>query len=81
MGGDEVFEHREAFLEVGKNRVLDDLSAFSTGFLRFCHKTTHTGKLTDLVLRTTCSGVKHHEYRVEALVGLCHLLHQYVGEP
>lgn len=28
VGGDEVFEHREAFLEVGENRVFDDLAAF-----------------------------------------------------
>ena len=43
---------------------------------RLSHKTTHTRKLLDLVLRTTGTRVEHHEYGVEALVGLCHLLHK-----
>ena len=62
VGGDEVFEHAQTLLEVGKNRVLDDLTAFCAGFLRLGHKTTHTGQLTDLVFRTTGAGVKHHEH-------------------
>ena len=62
VGGDEVFEHAQTLLEVGKNRVLDDLTAFGTGFLRLGHKATHTGQLTDLVFRTTGAGVKHHEH-------------------
>lgn len=40
---DEVLQHGQTFLEVGKNRVLDGLSTFSTRLLRFSHKTTHTG--------------------------------------
>ena len=53
VGRDEVLKHRQTLLEVRKNRVLDDLTTFGTALLRFRHKTTHTGELTDLVLRTT----------------------------
>jgi hypothetical protein len=53
VGRDEVFQHRKAFLEVRQNRVLDNLATFSTCLLGLGHKTTHAGKLTDLVLRTT----------------------------
>ena len=42
MGGDEVLQHRQTFLKVGKNRVLDDLTAFGTRLLRLRHQTTHT---------------------------------------
>ena len=49
VGRDEVLEHRQTLLEVRKNRVLDDLAAFGTGFLGLGHKATHTGQLTDLV--------------------------------
>ncbi len=42
VGGDKVFEHRQTLLEVCKNRVLDDLSAFGSCFLRLGHQTTHT---------------------------------------
>ena len=78
--GDKVFEHGKTFLEVCKNRVLDDLTAFCTCLLGFSHKTAHTGELTDLVLRTTGTGIEHHVDCVEALVSLRHLLHQHVGE-
>ena len=60
VGRNEVLEHRKTLLEVRKNRVLDDLATFRTGFLRLGHKTTHTGELTDLVFRTTGTGIKHH---------------------
>ncbi len=53
VGRDEVFEHRQTLLEVRKNRVLDYLTTFGTTLLRLGHKTTHTGELTNLVLRTT----------------------------
>ena len=78
--GDEVLEHAEAFFEVGENRVFDNLTAFRTGLLRFGHKATHAGELANLVFRTTGAGVEHHEHRVEALVGLGHLLHEHFGE-
>ena len=50
--------------------------ALGTSLHRLSHKTTHTRELLDLVLRTTGTRVEHHEYGVEALVGLCHLLHK-----
>ena len=76
VGGDEVFQHGHAFLEVGENRVLNDLCAFGTGFLRLRHQTTHTCQLGNLVGRTTGTGVKHHEDGVETLVGFGHLFHE-----
>ncbi len=80
VGRDKVFQHRQTFLEVRQNRVLDNLATFSSGLLRFRHKTTHTGQLTNLVLRTTGTRIKHHEHRVETLVSLGHLLHKHVGK-
>ncbi len=62
VGRDEVFEHRQTFLEVCQNRVFDDLASFGTGLLGFRHKTTHACKLTDLVFRTTGTRVEHHEH-------------------
>ena len=41
VGGDEVLQHRQTLLEVGQNRVLDDLTALGTALLRLCHKATH----------------------------------------
>ena len=76
VGGDEVLQHGHTFLEVRKNRVLDNLRAFGTGLLRLGHQTTHTGKLGNLVGRTTGTGIEHHEHGVETLVGLGHLLHE-----
>ena len=78
--GDEVLKHRHSFLEVRKNRVLNNLRAFCSGFLRLGHKTTHTGKLLNLVFRTTGTGIEHHEYGVKALIGLCHLLQEDISE-
>ncbi len=49
VGRDEVLEYRQTLLKVRQNRVFNNLCAFSTGFLRFCHKATHAGKLTNLV--------------------------------
>ena len=75
VGRNEVFQHRHTFLEVGKNRVFNDLSPFSTCFLRLCHQTTHTSQLSNLVSRTTGAGVKHHINGIETLVGFGHVLH------
>ena len=71
---DEVFKHRHSFLEVRKNWVFNNLSTFSTCFLRFSHKTTNTRELLNLVFRTTGSRVEHHEYRIETLIGFGHFL-------
>ena len=43
VGRDKVLEHRQTFLEVGKNGVLDGLATvFNTRFLRLSHQTTQT---------------------------------------
>ena len=80
MGRNEVLQHAHAFLEVGKNRVFDNLGAFGSGFLGLGHQTTHTGKLADLSGRTTGSGIQHHIYGIETLVGFFHGLHQDLGK-
>ena len=73
---DKVLQHGHTFLKVRKNGVFDNLGSFGTGFLRLGHQTTHTGKLCNLVCRTTSTGIEHHEHCVEALVSLCHLFHE-----
>ncbi len=47
--GDEVFEHRHAFLKVGDDRVLDDLCAGSAALLWLGHKAAHAAELLDLL--------------------------------
>src|SRR5438552_3260026 len=59
VGRVEVFQHRQAFLEVGNDRRLDDLAR------RLRHQAAHAGKLTHLILRTAGAGVRHHEDRVD----------------
>ena len=68
VGRDKVLQYRQTFLKVWKNRVFNNLSTFSTGLLRLSHQTTHTWQLTNLFLRTTSTGIKHHKYWVETLV-------------
>ena len=65
---DKVLQHRKSLFKVRQDRILDDLTTFSTCLLRFCHQTTHTGELTDLLFRTTGTGIKHHVHRVETLI-------------
>ena len=72
----EVFEHGHTFLKVRKDRILDNLRTFGTSFLRLSHQTTHTGKLLNLVFRTTSSGIEHHIYGVKALIGFGHFFHE-----
>ena len=55
MGRHEVFQYVQTFTEVGLDRQLDSPSC------RICHQTTHTGKLFDLLVRTTGSGIRHHK--------------------
>ena len=76
VSGDEVFEHRHAFLKVGEDGVFDGGTGVGTGLLGLGHQTTHTGELGNLVGATTRSGIEHHEHGVEALVGFGHLLHE-----
>ena len=55
MCGDKVLQNIQSFTEVGLNRKFDSL----TGCIR--HESTHTGKLLNLLIGTTGSGVRHHE--------------------
>jgi len=68
VGRDKVLKHAQTFLEVRKNRVLDNLCTFSTCFLRLGHQTTHTRELTNLFLRTTGTRIQHHVHGIETLV-------------
>ena len=51
---DEVLQNVQTFTEVRLDRKLDSTSR------RICHKSTHAGKLLDLLVRTTGSGICHH---------------------
>ena len=64
---DEVLQYRQTLFEVRKDRVFDDLTAFCSRFLRFGHQAAHTGKLANLLFRTTGSRVQHHIDRIETL--------------
>ena len=75
-----VLQHWQTFLKVRKNRVFNNLSTFSTCFLRFSHQTTHTRQLTDLFLRTTGSRIQHHKYRVESLIVILNSLIQDIRQ-
>ncbi len=80
MRGDEVLLHGKAFLEVRENRVFDDLTTGGTCLTGLGHQATHTGKLTDLVSRSTSTGVAHHVHGIEALTILFDFLHQNLGK-
>ena len=57
VGGDEVFQHRKTFAEVGNDRALDNLAG------RFGHQAAHAAELLDLGLVTPRAGIDHHEQR------------------
>ena len=59
VGRVEVFENRQAFLEVGDDRRLDDLAR------RLRHQAAHAGELTHLGRRTARAGMRHHVDRVD----------------
>ena len=80
VGRDKVLQHRKSFFKVRQDRVLNDLTTFCTCFLRFCHQTTHTWQLTNLLFRTTGTWVKHHIYRVESLIIRRNCLHQDIRQ-
>ena len=80
--GDEVLEDGQALLEVGQDRVLNDvLTPGCAGLLRLGHQAPHAAQLADLLLGTTGSGVHHHVDGVEALLVGLQALHQDVGQP
>ena len=62
VGGVEVLENVEAFLEVGRDRGLDDRA------VRTRHQAAHAGELLHLGRRTTRPGVAHHIDRVDRLL-------------
>ena len=55
MRRDEVLKYVKTFTEVGLDWEFDRV----TGRIR--HESSHTGKLLDLLIGTTGSGVRHHE--------------------
>jgi len=80
VGGDKVLEHRQAFAEVGGDRVLDDF-AHRAGhlFLRFGHQAAHAGELADLLFGTARARIGHHEDGIEALTVLTQPLEHLFG--
>ena len=80
VGGDKVLQHGESLFEVRKDRVLDDLTAVATALLRLGHQTTHARKLTDLLFRSTSTGIHHHVDGVEAVVVRTELIDERLGE-
>src|SRR5207248_10916590 len=56
---DEVFEHVQAFAEVGRDWRLDD---FARGL---GHQAAHAGKLANLLLRSASAGISHDVNRVQ----------------
>src|ERR1700674_1731751 len=77
---DEVFQHGEAFAEVGGDGRFDDLAG------RLGHQTAHTGKLADLLFRTASAGVGHNVDGIDAaflvlvLEGLEHFVSDFFGD-
>jgi len=79
--GNEVLEDRQTFLEVGDNRVLDDLaSRTDQRFLRLGHQTTHPTELTNLLFRTTSPGVGHHVDGVESVAVVLQCIEEDLGD-
>src|SRR5258708_24757604 len=72
---DEVFEHRQPFTEVCRDRSLDDFAR------PFRHQSAHSGELTDLLFRSSSAGIVHNVNRVELafLVPPLHLAEHFIG--
>ena len=70
----EVLEHRQALLEVGDDRRLDDLAR------RLGHEAAHAGELAHLLLRAARSGVRHHVDRVDLLGAAGRLVDLHRGD-
>ncbi len=56
MRRDEVLQYVKTFTEIRLDRKFDRTSR------RIRHQPTHTGKLLDLLVRTTGAGIRHHIY-------------------
>ena len=74
--GDEVFQHGEAFTEVGRDGGLDD---FAGGL---GHEAAHAGELADLLFGTASAGVGHDVDGVHGafFVGALHVVEHLVGD-
>src|SRR5580704_3969508 len=77
---DEVLQHGEAFAEVGRDRSFDD---FARGL---GHQTAHSGKLTNLLLRSARARIGHHVNRIDHALfvllfeGLEHFVRNFFGD-
>ena len=81
VGGVEVLQDREALLEIGDDRALDDLARG----LR--HQAAHAGELAHLRRRAARAGMRHHVDRVDVgiralggLLGRGDFLHHLLGD-
>src|SRR5437588_285527 len=78
--GDEIFQHGEAFAEVGSDGRLDDFAG------RLGHQAAHSGELANLLFRTARAGVGHDVDRVDvaflvlAFEGLKHFVGNFFGD-
>ena len=77
--GDEVFQYAQSILEIGQDRILDDLGTGGTALPWFGHQAPEAGELFHLLLGTTGAGIQHHEDGVETLPVRCHLPNQGLG--
>ena len=70
MRRDEVLQNVEAFAEIREDRIFDDLTG------RLCHQAAHTCELPDLCIRTTSTGIGHHQDRVQLFAFLFTRVHR-----
>ena len=73
MSRHEVLQYVKTFTEVGCNRQLDGMTSC------IGHQSTHTGKLFDLFIRTTGTGVSHHEDVIVFIQTIHQELRQYLS--
>ena len=55
MCGDEVLQYVQTLTEVGLDRKFNRMTG------RICHQSSHTSKLFNLLIRSSRTGVSHHE--------------------
>ena len=79
MRRDEVLKNGKAIHKVGQDRVFDNRPTRVTRLTWFSHQAPQTAQLLNLLFGTTCTRVKHHEHRVEALLVAGQLTHQCIG--
>ena len=75
VGRDEVFEHRQTFTEVCRDRGLDNFAG------RLGHQSAHAGELANLLFRSASAGIGHDVNRIDEafLVAPLHLAEHLVG--